>query len=252
MILIKVILCGSNGKMGHVLTDLISENPEMKVVAGIDYSEACPYNYPVFSDFNKCNVEADIIIDFSHHSVVPALLDYCVKTNIPAVICTTGLDAAIIEEINIASKKVPLFRSGNMSLGINLIMDLAKKATKILADNFDIEIIEKHHNRKVDAPSGTAYMIANAINDELSGSKEYNYGRHGRTAKRQNSEIGIHAVRGGTIVGEHTVIYAGPDEIIEIKHSAMSRKVFASGAITAAKFLISKENGLYNMDDILK
>ncbi|WP_432408655.1 4-hydroxy-tetrahydrodipicolinate reductase [Wukongibacter sp. M2B1] len=250
--MIKVILCGSNGKMGHVLTELISENPEMEVVAGIDSSESCPYNYPVFADFNKCNIEADVIIDFSHHSIVSNLVDYCVKTSTPSVICTTGLDDALIEKINTASKKVPLFRSGNMSLGVNLIMDLAKKAAKILADNFDIEIIEKHHNRKVDAPSGTAYMIAEAINDELSGSKEYNYGRYGRAAKRQSSEIGIHAVRGGTIVGEHNVIYAGPDEIIEIKHTAMSRKVFASGAIKAAKFLTSKENGLYNMDDILK
>jgi len=252
MILIKVLLCGSNGKMGHVLTSLIAEDTEMDVVAGIDNSEESPFHYPVFTDFNKCSIKADVIIDFSHHSMTSNLIDYCIKTNTPAVICTTGLDEALVEKINNASSKVPLFRSGNMSLGVNLIMDLARKAAKILQDNFDIEIIEKHHNRKVDAPSGTAYMIAEAINDELDGVKDYNYGRYGRSAKRQNSEIGIHAVRGGTMVGEHTVIYAGPDEIIEIKHTAMSRKIFAAGAIKAAKFLLNKENGLYNMDDILK
>lgn len=250
--MIKVLLCGSNGKMGQVLSNLISDDSVMTVVAGIDSSEKCLFNYPVFSSFNKCDVKADVIIDFSHHSITSGLIDYCVDTRTPAVICTTGLDETLIEKINTASEKVPLFRSGNMSLGVNLLMDLARKAAKILADAYDIEIIEKHHNRKVDAPSGTAYMIADAINDELGNSKDYNFGRHGRASKRQSSEIGIHAIRGGTIVGEHTVIYAGSDEVIEIKHSAMSRNVFATGAIKAGKFLINKENGLYNMDDILK
>lgn len=250
--MIKVLLCGSNGKMGQMLSDLISEDSIMTVVAGIDSSGKCLSNYPVFSSFSKCDVKADVIIDFSHHSITSSLIDYCVEAETPAVICTTGLDETLIEKIDTASKKVPLFRSGNMSLGINLLMDLSRKAAKILADAYDIEIIEKHHNRKVDAPSGTAYMIADAINDELDNSKEYSFGRYGRASKRQNSEIGIHAIRGGTIVGEHTVIYAGPDEIIEIKHSATSRKVFAAGAVKAAKFLINKENGLYNMDDVLK
>lgn len=250
--MIKVLVCGCNGTMGHVLTDLIAEDTEMNVVAGIDNSEESPHHYPVFTDFNKCSVDVDVVIDFSHYSITPALIEYCIKTNTPAVICTTGLDEALIEKLNNASNKVPLFRSGNMSLGVNLIMDLARKAAKILQDKFDIEIIEKHHNRKVDAPSGTAYMIAESINDELGGIKDYNFGRYGRSAKRNSSEIGIHAIRGGTMVGEHQVIYAGPDEIIEIKHTAMSRKIFASGAIRAAKFLLDKENGLYNMDDILK
>lgn len=250
--MIKVLLCGSNGKMGQVLTTLIDEDNNMNVVAGIDKNVSDIYDYPVFSHFSDCNVKADVIIDFSHHSMVSDLIDYCVRTKTPAVICTTGLDETIVKKIDDASKAVSLFRSGNMSLGVNLIMDLARKAAKVLKDDFDIEIIEKHHNRKVDAPSGTAYMIAKTINDELEDSKEFSYGRYGRSTKRQKSEIGIHAIRGGTIVGEHTVIYAGSDEIIEIKHSAMSRKVFAAGAVKAAKFLITKENGLYNMDDILK
>ena len=238
--------------MGKVVSDLINEESNMSIVAGIDKNKNEHLHYPVFNSFNECNVESDVIIDFSHHSMITDLINYCVKTKTPAVICTTGLDDTVIEQINNASQEVPLFRSGNMSLGINLIMDLARKAAKILKDNFDIEIIEKHHNKKVDAPSGTAYMIADSINDELSNSKDFTFGRYGRSTKRQESEIGIHAVRGGTIVGEHSIIYAGPDEIVEIKHSAMSKKVFASGSISAAKFLITKENGLYNMDDILK
>ncbi|SKC43366.1 4-hydroxy-tetrahydrodipicolinate reductase [Maledivibacter halophilus] len=250
--MIKVLLCGCNGSMGKVVTDLVNEESQMNIVAGIDKNKNNQYNYPIFSSFDECNIESDVIIDFSHHSMTSDLIDYCVKSKTPAVICTTGLEDTVIEKINSASKEVSLFRSGNMSLGVNLIMDLAKKAAKILKDNFDIEIIEKHHNKKVDAPSGTAYMIADSINEELSNSKDFTFGRHGRSSKRQKSEIGIHAVRGGTIVGEHSVIYAGPDEIIEIKHSAMSKKVFASGAISAAKFLITKEKGLYNMDDILK
>lgn len=250
--MIKVLLCGSNGKMGQVLTNLINEDTNMNVVAGIDKHGNNQHTYPVFSNFSECNIKADVIIDFSHHSMVSDLIDYCVNTKTPAVICTTGLDETLIKKIDTASSQISLFRSGNMSLGINLIMDLAKKAAKILRDDFDIEIVEKHHNRKVDAPSGTAYMLAESINDELENDKEFTFGRYGRSAKREKPEIGIHAVRGGTIVGEHTVIYAGPDEIIEIKHCAMSRKVFAAGAVRAAKFLITKENGLYNMDDILK
>lgn len=250
--MIKVLLCGSNGKMGEVLTSLIIDDSNMTVIAGIDKHGNSKHAYPVFSSFDECNIKADVIIDFSHHSMVSDLIDYCVYSKTPAVICTTGLDETIVKKIGDASKEVALFRSGNMSLGVNLIMDLARKAARILKDDFDIEIIEKHHKRKVDAPSGTAYMIAQSINDELENTKEFTFGRYGRSTKRQESEIGIHAIRGGTIVGEHTVIYAGPDEIIEIKHSATSRKVFAAGAVKAAKFLVTKENGLFNMDDILK
>jgi 4-hydroxy-tetrahydrodipicolinate reductase len=249
--LIKVLLSGCNGKMGKVVEDLVNDMEDMEIVAGVDLSKG-DKKYPVYKSFQDCKTEADVIIDFSHYSMTSKLIDYSVKTKTPAVICTTGLDESLIDKIKEASKQVALFRSGNMSLGINLIMDLAKKSAKVLAESFDIEIIEKHHNRKLDAPSGTAYMIADSINEELDNAKEYNFGRYGRTAKREKSEIGIHAVRGGTIVGEHAVIYAGPDEIIEIKHTAMSRTVFASGAVRAAKFLVSKQNGLYNMDHILK
>ncbi len=249
--MIKVLLSGCNGKMGKVVENLIANESNMEIVAGIDANPS-ENKYPVFKNFDNCNIKADIIIDFSHHSITSHLIDYCVKTNTPAVICTTGLDDSLMEKIKEASNSVALFKSGNMSLGVNLIIDLAKKASKVLNDSFDIEIIEKHHNRKVDAPSGTAYMIANGINKELNGSKEYVFGRHGKAAKRQENEIGIHAIRGGTIVGEHSIIFAGNDEIIEIKHSAMSRDIFAVGAIKAAKFLITQEKGLYNMDDILK
>jgi 4-hydroxy-tetrahydrodipicolinate reductase len=237
--------------MGRVLTEIIDEESNLSIVAGIDKNKTQQYSYPVFSSFSACNIKADVVIDFSHHSMTSNLVDYCIKTKTPAIICTTGLDDATIEKIKDASKEVPIFRSGNMSLGINLIIDLAKKATRLLNDSFDIEIIEKHHNKKVDSPSGTAYMIAQSINEELENRKTFTYGRYGRSTKRQEQEIGIHAIRGGTIVGEHTVIYAGTDEIIEIKHTAMSKKIFASGAIKAAKFLITKKSGLYNMDDLL-
>ncbi len=249
--MIKVLLCGCNGKMGQVVADIISINPDMEVTAGIDPMENKTCDFPIFSTFNECNVKTDVIIDFSHHSITSDLIDYSLSSNTPAVICTTGLDEDQVDKIEEASKKIPLFRSGNMSLGVNLIMDLAKKAAEVLQETFDIEIIEKHHNRKLDAPSGTAYMIADSINEGLHAKNDYNFGRHGRSAKRKDKEIGIHAIRGGTIVGEHAVIYAGMDELIEIKHTALSRNVFASGAIKAAKFLINKENGLYNMSDII-
>ncbi len=249
--MIKVLLCGCNGSMGKVVDELIKDDETMEIVGGID-ALSKGNNYPVFADFQSCDVKADVIIDFSHHSIVSGLIDYSVKTKTPSIICTTGLDDSLVDKINNASKNVALFRSGNMSLGINLIMDLAKKASKILHETFDIEIIEKHHNKKLDAPSGTAYMIAESINEELDNSKKYNYGRYGRAAKREESEIGIHAVRGGTIVGDHSVIFAGTDETIEINHTATSKKVFAAGAIKAAKFIINKDKGLFNMNDILK
>ena len=247
----RVILSGSSGRMGKTIAELIKEDPNMEIVCGIDRQRE-KSDFPVFTNFEDCTIEGDVIIDFSHHSVTSGLLDFCLKTKTPLVLCTTGLDDNLIDKVNKVSKEVAIFRSGNMSLGINLIMDLAKKASKILANNFDIEIIEKHHNKKVDSPSGTAYMIADAINEELHNTKSYTYGRHGRSSKREENEIGIHAVRGGTIVGEHTVIFAGGDEIIEIKHSAMSRKVFATGAVKAAKFMIDKTEGIYDMMDILK
>jgi len=250
--MIKVLLCGCSGKMGKFITELIAERDDMSIAVGVDQVLLENWKkFPVFQSIAEVNVESDVIIDFSHHSLVPALLDYVEKTKTPAVICTTGLDESIIKRIEEISKTVPILRSGNMSLGINLLIDLVKKAASVLHETFDIEIIEKHHNRKVDAPSGTAYMIAEAINTELKNSKTFTHGRHGRDTKRQKEEIGIHAIRGGTIVGEHSVIFAGVDEVIEIRHSAASRRVFGAGAIKAAQFLVTEEPGLYTMNDVL-
>lgn len=250
--MIKILLCGCNGKMGKIITELVAEWDDMSIVAGVDQVLLEGWKkFPVFQAFADVNVESDVIIDFSHHSLVPALLNYIEKTRIPAVICTTGLDESTVKRIEKISMSVPLLRSGNMSLGINLLLDLVKKAARVLHETFDIEIIEKHHNRKVDAPSGTAYMIAEAINTALGNSKTFIHGRHGKDAKRQKNELGIHAIRGGTIIGEHSVIFAGVDEVIEIKHSAASRRVFGTGAIKAAQFLVNKEPGLYTMDDVL-
>jgi len=245
----KVIICGVNGAMGKNLIDLINEDPALEITAGIDHSPK-ESDFPQYSQFTDA-VKGDIIIDFSHFSMVPNLLDYVERTKTPAVICTTGLSKEVEERIEQLSKDVPLFKSGNMSLGINLLIALAKKGAELLGENFDIEVVEMHHNRKIDAPSGTAYMIAEEINDSLDHSKEYNYGRYGNDSKRQSSEIGIHALRGGTVVGEHTVIFAGTDEMVRIEHRATSKKVFAQGAIRAAKFIVDKQNGLYNMNDML-
>jgi 4-hydroxy-tetrahydrodipicolinate reductase len=245
----KVIICGVNGAMGKNLVDLIGQDPELEIIAGIDHS---PVEGPIpqFPSFDE-GVKGDVIIDFSHFSMVPNLLDYVEKTQTPAVICTTGLSEDVETRIVELSKKVPLFKSGNMSLGINLLIALAKKGAELLGEKFDIEVVEMHHNKKIDAPSGTAYMIAEEINDSLDNSKEYTYGRYGNDTKRQANEIGIHALRGGTVVGEHTVIFAGTDEMVRIEHRATSKKVFAQGAIQAAKFITTKENGLFDMNDML-
>lgn len=251
--MIRMLLTGCNGRMGDMITELTAERDGIDIVAGVDQASAkIPKAYPVFSAINDVNVACDVIVDFSHYTLVPDLLDYVEKTNIPAVICTTGLDGDVVARIAELATRVPILRSGNMSLGINLLIDLVKKAAAVLSETFDIEVIEKHHNRKVDAPSGTALMIADAMNAEVHNSKTYVHGRHGKEAKRQPNEIGIHAVRGGTIVGEHSVLFAGPDEVLEIRHAATSRKVFGNGAIRAAQFLVGKAPGLYTMDDVLK
>lgn len=245
----KVILCGVNGAMGKNLVELISEDPSLEIVAGIDHTPK-EGEFPQFPHFTD-EVKGDVIIDFSHFSMMPSLLDYVEKTKTPAVICTTGLSEEIEARIDELSKEVPLFKSGNMSLGINLLISLAKKGAELLGETFDIEVVEMHHNKKIDAPSGTAYMIAEEINDSLDHTKEYNYGRYGNDTKRQPSEIGIHALRGGTVVGEHTVVFAGTDEMVRLEHRATSKKVFAQGAIKAAKYLLTKEAGFYNMNDML-
>ncbi len=253
MAMIKIILHGAGGKMGGVVAEIVKASNNMEIICGIDaFADPSDFEFPLYEDLKFSTEKADVLIDFSHFSAVGGVLKYCIDTKTPAVICTTGIDGELEKAINDASENVAIFRSGNMSLGINLLIDLAKRATSVLGDNFDIEVIEKHHHRKVDAPSGTAYMIAKGIESKKSSEGSFVYGRHGKDAKRKPDEIGIHAVRGGTIVGEHTVIFAGNDEIIEIRHSATSRNVFAEGAVKAAEFLFQKGPGLYDMNSILK
>ena len=248
----NIILSGANGKMGRVITRLASEDKDCKIVAGVDISDFGENDYPVFKNFGDINVEADVIVDFSHPSVLSGLLEYAKEKKLPVIIATTGLSdeqrASLVE----VSNEIPVFFSANMSLGINLIIALAKKATAILEGNFDIEIIEKHHNQKIDAPSGTALAIADAIADTLTVAPEYVYDRHSVRKKRDGKEIGIHSIRGGSIVGEHQVIFAGQDETIELNHQATSKEVFAVGSIKAAKFMNGKPAGFYTMDDLIE
>ena len=249
--MIKIILSGACGKMGQVLHKLIQEKENLQIVAGIGSKTICEVEYEIFKDPLSINEDADIIIDFSHPDLLDSLLKFSINKKIPIVICTTGFSCEQIEKINRASKIVPIFYSGNMSLGINLLIELAKKTAKVLGSNFDIEIIEKHHNQKIDAPSGTALMLANAMSDSLKVCPKYIYDRHIKREKRSNNEIGIHSVRGGTIVGEHEVIFAGNNETVTISHSAQSKEIFAVGALNAALFLLNKEPDLYNMSDLL-
>jgi len=252
--ILKVVICGINGKMGQVLTNLINSKDDFQLVAGIDrsfptFSNNAQYKTYSFKD-DLLAVNADVIIDFSHPDMLDSLLNFSLSKRIPLVICTTGFSEDQINKIRVASKKIPIFFSGNMSLGINLLIELSKRAAKILGDNFDIEIIEKHHNQKLDAPSGTALMIANAISSERQ-NLEYIFDRHQKREKRKQNEIGIHSVRGGTIVGEHEVIFAGQNELLSISHSAQNKEIFALGALKAAKFLRFCSEGLYSMGDLL-
>lgn len=248
--MIKAILCGASGKMGGFVAAAAEADSEIQVVAGVDKINNGE-KFPIFSSFSDINVKADVIIDFSNPALLDDLLDYAVKNNIPAVIATTGYSDSQIEKIRSAAEKTPIFFSFNMSLGVNLIASLAKKAAQILGDSFDIEIIEKHHNQKLDAPSGTAIMLANAVNSVFGDTLNYEYDRHSVRRKRPKNEIGIHSVRGGTIVGEHDVIFAGHDEVITISHQAQSKEVFAVGAVRAAKFLYGKGAGLYDMSSMM-
>ena len=250
--MVRVIMHGCNGKMGQVITGLIAGDDEIEIVAGIDARNDRENPYPVFTDLKDCDVEADAIIDFSNASAVESLLAYSIKRQIPVAVCTTGLSQEQIGKLHEASEKVAVLFSYNMSLGINMLLKLLKEAAKILAPaGFDMEIVEKHHNQKVDAPSGTAIALANSINDALGNVYEYKYDRSGERKKRDKLEIGMHAVRGGTIVGEHEVIFAGTDEVIEFKHTAYSKSLFGKGAVQAAKFLAGKPAGLYTMADVV-
>ena len=245
----KVIINGYSGTMGQVLTECVADDEELELVAGISPKHHDVDGFNTYSSFADVKEDSDVVIDFSNPLALDGILEYCLKTKTPVVLATTGYNDEEMEKIHEAAKQIPVFLSFNMSLGVNILLKLVKEAAKNLA-NFDIEIIEKHHNKKVDSPSGTAVMIANAVK-EIREQSEFIYGRHGRTGKRQQNEVGIHAVRGGTIVGEHSAIFAGNDEILEINHSARSKNVFAEGAIAAAKYLVNQEPGFYNMDDML-
>lgn len=252
--MINALICGICGKMGENLLNLLENDGEMAVACGVDVrgngasSSGLP---PIYTAFNGVKEKVDVIIDFSSPAVLKDELLWAEKAGCPVVLATTGYSEADLLLIEAAAKKIAVFKTGNFSLGINLLVKLVKKAAQTLGEGFDIEIIEKHHNQKVDAPSGTALMLADSVNEAYPGGKEYLYGRSGAVGKR-GKEIGLHAVRGGTIVGEHEVMFAGEDEIITLSHSARSKRVFAVGAIRAAKWLIGKPAGKYDMNDVLE
>ena len=243
---------GCNGKMGQVITGIVKEDENATIVAGVDVYDGIKNDYPVFKSITECDVEADVIIDFSNAKAVDTLVDYCVEKQIPVVLCTTGLSEEQLQKVEQAYEKVAILKSANMSLGINTLMELLKKAATVFAPaGFDMEIVEKHHNQKLDAPSGTALALADSMNDALEDAYTYKYDRSQERKKRDKYEIGISAVRGGNIVGEHEVIFAGQDEVIEFKHTAYSKAVFAKGAVEAAKFLNGKGAGHYDMADVI-
>ena len=248
--MLNILLCGCGGRMGAAVA-AAAEAAGDRIVAGVDINPAATSPYPVFTSPDEFVGKADVIIDFSHHSALGALLAYATKTGTPLVVCTTGHTEEELAAMKAASAEVAVFFSRNMSLGINLLISLCRRAAATLGADFDIEIIEKHHNRKLDAPSGTALMIADAIAEGEKDAHPYVYDRHAERRARARGEIGLHAVRGGTIVGEHEVMFCGKDEVITLSHSAASREVFATGAIRAAHFLAGKPAGFYNMDDVV-
>ncbi len=248
----KIIMLGCNGRMGQMITDIVSQDNEAEIVAGIDLVNNRENDYPVFTDIKDCDIAADAIIDFSSSNGFEERMDYAVEKQIPIIVCSTGLSDEQMAYLVEASKKVAVLKSANMSLGINLLMKLVKEAAMNLAENgFDIEIVEKHHNQKLDAPSGTALALADSINDAMEERYEYVYDRSKVRRKRGKNELGISAVRGGSIVGDHDVIFAGTDEVITLSHTAYSRAVFAKGSVAAAKFIKGKAAGLYDMADVL-
>lgn len=247
----RIIISGCNGKMGNQITLGVKARTDCITVAGIDLDTGVKKEYPVFSKPSDINCEADVLIDFSNPSLLSSLLEFGLSRKIPLVLCTTGCSGDQVAQIKKASESIPIFYSGNMSLGVNLLIELSKKAASVLSDQFDIEIIEKHHNQKLDAPSGTALMIADGISSVLPEETHYVYDRHSQRKKRERTEIGIHSVRGGSIVGEHEVLFAGPGETITLSHSAQSKEIFATGSINAALFLIGKAAGLYDMSDLI-
>ena len=249
----KIIMSGCNGKMGRVISGLVETDEEAEIVAGIDIYDDGHNAYPVYANIEDCDVDADVLIDFSSAAGTEKLLAYCESRRLPCVFCTTGLSEEQNALLQKTSEKVAILKSANMSLGINLLLKMLKEAAAVLAPaGFDIEIVEKHHNQKIDAPSGTALALAASVNEELGGEYAYVYDRSGIRQKRSKKEIGISAVRGGTIVGDHDVIFAGADEVITFSHTAYSKAVFAKGAVQAAKFLAGKPAGMYDMSDVIE
>lgn len=250
--MVKVIMHGCNGHMGRVITELVQKDEDIEIVAGIDPFDDGHNKYPVFSSVAECSIKADVIIDFASAKAEDALLDYCVENQIPVVVCTTGLSDEQLDKVRASACKVAVLKSANMSLGINTLFKLLQDAAKVLVPSgFDVEIVERHHNQKVDAPSGTALALADAVKEVVGDDYYYKYDRSRTREKRDPKEIGISAVRGGTIVGVHDVIFAGEDEVIEFTHTAYSKSVFAKGAIEAAKFLAGKPAGMYDMSDVI-
>lgn len=249
---VKILISGANGKMGHAVAAAIADREDCVVSAGVDLYTKQYADFPIFEKLSDVTEKPDVLIDFSNPAILDDLLDYCLVNGVPCVLATTGYSQEQIEKIRKASASIPVFFSFNMSLGINLLVQLAKKAVSVLGGQFDIEIVEKHHNQKLDAPSGTALMLADAINDSLDNKYHYVYDRHSKRQKREKLEIGMHAIRGGTIVGEHDIIFAGHDEVITLSHSAASKEVFAVGAVNAAVFLADQGAGMYDMGQLMQ
>lgn len=248
----RIIMHGCNGAMGRVISELLAGNTDTKIVAGVDLQGEKLFDYPAFTSLESIDVEADVIIDFASAKAIDGLLDYVEAKKIPVVLCTTGLSNEQLERVEKVSQSVAVLCSANMSLGINLLLKLVKEAAEVLTKaGFDMEIVEKHHRRKLDAPSGTALALADAINEQMNGEYEYTFDRSQRHEPRREKEIGIFAVRAGSIVGDHDVIYAGEDEVVTISHTAYSRKIFAKGAIAAAEYLSGKKAGMYSMADVI-
>lgn len=248
----NIIMHGCNGAMGQTITNIVREDENVRIAAGIDIVDNRENGYPVYTSIDQCDVEADVVIDFASARAVDGLLDYCLVRKLPLVLCTTGLSEEQLESVKKASERIAVLKSANMSLGINMLLKMVKSAAKVLGGaGFDIEIVEKHHNQKVDAPSGTALALADSINEAMDQQYEYIYDRSKRREKRGKKELGISAVRGGSIVGEHEIIFAGTDEVIEISHTAYSKAVFAKGSVAAARFLAGKPAGFYDMSHVI-
>lgn len=250
--MVKILLHGCNGKMGRMITEIVKNEEQAVISAGVDTYTEIQNGYPVYKKITDCETDVDVVIDFSNVGAVDGLLDYCAERKLPVVLCTTGLSEEQLKKVKDTAEKTAVLKSANMSLGINLLLKLLRDAAGVLAPaGYDMELVERHHAQKLDAPSGTALALADSINDALGNTYQYVYDRSQVRQKREKKEIGISAVRGGTIVGEHEVIFAGTDEVIEFKHTAYSRSVFAKGAVEAAKFLAGKQPGMYDMSDVI-